>query len=72
MGIATGLLIAALHHAGLVTLTHTPSPMGFLNEILGRGRNEMPYLLLVVGHPTEGCRVPDIQRLPLDEVVQFR
>ncbi len=71
VGIATGLLIAAMHRAGLATLTHTPSPMGFLNEIVGRPRNEMPYLLLVVGHPAEGCRVPDIQRLPLDAYASF-
>lgn len=71
VGIATGLLIAALHRAGLATLTHTPSPMGFLNDILGRSHNEMPYLLLVVGHPAEGCRVPDIQRLPLDAYACF-
>ena len=71
VGIATGLLIAALHRAGLATLTHTPSPMGFLNEILGRPRNEMPYLLLVVGHPAEACRVPDIQRLSLEEYASF-
>ena len=71
VGIATGLLIAALHRAGLATLTHTPSPMGFLNEIVGRPRNEMPYLLLVVGHPAETCRVPDIQRLPLQEYASF-
>lgn len=70
-GIATGLLIAALHGAGLATLTHTPSPMGFLNAILGRPRNEMPFLLLVVGHPAAGCRVPDIQRLPLSEFCSF-
>ena len=71
VGIATGLLIAALHRAGLATLTHTPSPMGFLNGILGRPRNEMPYLLLVVGHPAETCRVPDIQRLPLEAYASF-
>jgi nitroreductase len=71
VGIATGMLIAALHRAGLATLTHTPSPMKFLNEILGRPRNEMPYLLLVVGHPAEGCRVPDIKRLPLEEYATF-
>lgn len=71
VGIATGLLVAALHRAGLATLTHTPSPMGFLNEILGRPRNEMPYLLLVVGHPADGCRVPDIRRKPLDEIATF-
>lgn len=71
VGIATGLLIAALHRAGLVTLTHTPSPMGFLNEVLGRPRNEMPFLLLVVGHPVEGCRVPAIERLPLETYASF-
>lgn len=71
VGIATGLLIAALHRAGLSTLTHTPSPMGFLNEILGRPKNEMAYLLLVVGHPAADCRVPDIQRLALDEYASF-
>lgn len=58
VGIATGFLIAALHHAGLVTLTHTPSPMGFLNAICGRPVSEKPYLLLVAGHPADGCRVP--------------
>ena len=71
VGIATGLLIAALHEAGLATLTHTPSPMGFLNALLGRPKNEMAYLLLVVGHPAEGCRVPDLQRLALDEYAGF-
>lgn len=70
-GIATGLLIAALHRAGLATLTHTPSPMGFLNQVLGRPRNEMPFLLLVVGHPAEGCRVPAIERLPLAAYASF-
>ena len=71
VGIATGLLIAALHRAGLATLTHTPSPMKFLNEILDRPRNEMPYLLLVAGHPAEDCRVPDIHRLPLEDYASF-
>jgi iodotyrosine deiodinase len=71
VGIATGLLIAALHHAGLSTLTHTPSPMGFLNELLGRPKNEMPYLLLVVGHAAQDCRVPAIERLPLDRYTSF-
>ncbi len=71
VGIATGMLITALHCAGLATLTHTPSPMGFLNEIVGRPRNEMAYLLLVVGHPAEDCRVPDIQRLPLEAYTSF-
>ena len=70
-GIAVGLLIAALHQAGLATLTHTPSPMAFLNDILQQPRNEMPYLLLVVGHAADGCRVPDIERLPLEQVLRF-
>lgn len=70
-GIATGLLIAALHHAGLATLTHTPSPMGFLNDLLQRPRNEMAYLLLVVGHPADDCQVPDITRLPLEAYATF-
>lgn len=70
-GIACGLLIAALHEAGLATLTHTPSPMSFLNELLHRPRNEVPYLLLVVGHPAADCRVPAIARLPLDEIASF-
>jgi nitroreductase len=72
VGIACGVLISALHHCGLATLTHTPSPMAFLNEILERPKNEMPYLLLVVGHPAEGCRVPDIERLPLEAIATFR
>jgi iodotyrosine deiodinase len=58
VGIACGFLIAALHHAGLATLTHTPSPMGFLNEICVRPASEKPVILLVVGHPQPGCRVP--------------
>lgn len=71
VGIATGLLIAALHHAGLATLTHTPSPMAFLNQILGRPLHEKPFLLLVVGYPAEGALVPDITRKPLDEISSF-
>ncbi len=72
VGIATGMLIAALHHAGLAVLTHTPSPMKFLNEILGRPRDlERPFLLLVAGFPAAGCQVPDIQRLPFDSVAKF-
>lgn len=62
VGIACGFLIAALHHAGLATLTHTPSPMRFLAKILDRPANERPYLLLPVGYPAEGCRVPDLSR----------
>ena len=71
VGIATGLLIAALHHAGLVTLTHTPSPMGFLNEILGRPTNERPFLLLVVGYPAENAQVPAITKKALEEIATF-
>lgn len=71
-GIATGFLIAALHNAGLATLTHTPSPMNFLNKILGRPPEEKPFLLLVVGYPAEDCTVPDIQRLPLAEIASFQ
>ena len=68
-GLATGILITALHHAGLATLTHTPSPMKFLNEILGRPKNERPFLLLVTGYPADGAEVPDIERKPLADVV---
>lgn len=71
IGIATGLLIAALHHAGLATLTHTPSPMKFLNRILGRPPQERPFLLLVTGYPAADARVPDIRRKPLDEIASF-
>ncbi len=71
VGIATGILITALHHAGLVSLTHTPSPMGFLNEILDRPENEKPFLLLVIGHPAEGAVVPRIEKKGLDEVAEF-
>jgi len=70
-GIACGMLIAALHNAGLATLTHTPSPMAFLNQLLGRPRHEVPYLLLVVGHPTPGCCVPAIERKALVEIATF-
>ncbi|MEJ8575038.1 nitroreductase family protein [Microbaculum marinum] len=62
VGIAVGLLIAALHNAGLATLTHTPAPMGFLNQICGRPDNEKPYVLVVAGYPAAGCAVPDISR----------
>ena len=73
VGIATGFLIAAVHSAGLVSLTHTPSPMGFLTEILGRPKDiERPYLLLVVGYPGEDARVPNIVRKPLCEIATFR
>jgi len=70
-GIATGLLIAALHHAGLATLTHTPSPMKFLNEILDRPTSERPFLLLVVGYPAADAEVPDIRRKSLDQYTSF-
>jgi iodotyrosine deiodinase len=68
VGIAMGFLIAALHNAGLATLTHTPSPMGFLNEICGRPANEKPYVLLVAGYPAEDCKVPLITKKKLEEV----
>lgn len=71
VGIATGMLITALQHAGLVSLTHTPSPMGFLNEILKRPPNEKPFLLLVVGFPAEDATVPDISKKPLEEISTF-
>lgn len=72
VGLAVGLLIAAVHHAGLVSLTHTPSPMGFLNAILDRPLNEKPFLILVVGYPAEDAVVPDIVRKPLEEIASFR
>ena len=71
VGIATGMLVTAIHSCGLVSLTHTPSPMGFLNRILGRPSFEKPFLLLVVGHPAEGAMVPDISRKPLGEICSF-
>ncbi|CAN5286519.1 nitroreductase family protein [soil metagenome] len=71
VGIATGFLIAGLHHAGLATLTHTPSPMGFLNELLGRPSNERPFLILVVGYPADTALVPDIARKPFEEIATF-
>ena len=71
IGIATGLLITALHHAGLATLTHTPSPMKFLNSILDRPEREKPAMILVVGYPAKDARVPDIQRKALHEIASF-
>jgi iodotyrosine deiodinase len=71
VGIATGLLVTAVHSCGLVALTHTPSPMGFLNKILGRPSHEKPFVLLVVGHPAENARVPDISRKDLNEISSF-
>lgn len=72
VGIAVGLLLAAIHHAGLVAVTHTPSPMGFLSRVLDRPAHERPFLLIPVGYPAPGCTVPDIQRKPLDEIVVWR
>ncbi len=71
VGIATGILITAVHHAGLVSLTHTPSPMGFLNEILERPENESPFLILVVGYPEDDAVVPEILKKPLSEITTF-
>lgn len=71
VGIATGILITAIHHAGLASLTHTPSPMGFLNTILNRPTHERPFLLLVVGYPAQSALVPDITRKPLGEIATF-
>ena len=69
VGIATGMLITAIHQAGLVTLTHTPSPMGFLAKVLNRPAHERPFLLLPVGYPADDCTVPDLHRKPLDEIL---
>ena len=71
VGIATGMLIAALHHSGLCCLTHTPSPMGFLREVLGRPLWERPFLLLVVGYPAPGVEVPSLEKKALDEIASF-
>lgn len=72
VGLATGLLLAAIHHAGLAALTHTPSPMKFLNKILGRPTDlERPFLLMVIGYPATGAMVPDIHRKPLQEIASF-
>jgi len=70
-GLATGILITALHQAGLVCLTHTPSPMKFLNEILDRPKSERPFLLLVTGYPADDAEVPDINRKSLEEFTSF-
>lgn len=69
VGIASGMLLSALNNAGLATLTHTPSPMGFLAEVLGRPKNEKAFLLIPVGYPAEGCQVPDLKRKTLDQTV---
>jgi iodotyrosine deiodinase len=71
VGIATGLLITALHHAGLASLTHTPSPMGFLNRILGRPDHEKAMVLVVTGYPAADARVPRLSRKPLEEIATF-
>ena len=71
VGIATGILITALHNAGLATLTHTPSPMGFLNKIFKRPKNERPFLLLVVGYAEQKAQVPDIQKFSLNEISSY-
>jgi len=69
VGIASGFLLAALHHAGLATLTHTPSPMGFLAELLGRPTNEKAFLLVPVGYPAPGCEVPRLERKGLEQIL---
>jgi iodotyrosine deiodinase len=69
VGIAVGMLLAAAQHAGLATLTHTPSPMKFLTDVLGRPANERPFLLIPVGYPAESCKVPAIERKPLSEIM---
>lgn len=71
VGIATGMLITALHQAGMVSLTHTPSPMKFLNQILNRPENERPFLLLVVGYPADDAQVPAIEKKSLEEIATF-
>jgi iodotyrosine deiodinase len=72
VGIAVGMLLASLHEAGLATLTHTPSPMGFLRELLGRPENERPYVLVPVGYPADECLVPDLERKGLEEILVRR
>lgn len=71
VGIATGILITALHNAGLATLTHTPAPMKFLNELVGRPATEKPFMILVTGYPAENTEVPKISRKPLQEIASF-
>lgn len=72
VGIASGFLLAALHNAGLVSLTHTPSPMGFLREVLDRPENEKPVMLIVTGYPDEAARIPRLERKPLSAIATFR
>lgn len=71
VGIATGFLLTAIHNAGLVALTHTPSPMNFLSKILSRPEHEKPFLLIPVGYPAERCLVPELQRRPLEDISAF-
>lgn len=71
VGIAAGMLIAAIHNAGLVTLTHTPSPMNFIAKALGRPENEKPFLLIPVGHPADDCKVPDLKRKELSDIAFY-
>tara|TARA_E500000318_G_scaffold85651_4_gene81847 strand:- start:25995 stop:26645 length:651 start_codon:yes stop_codon:yes gene_type:complete len=72
VGIATGMLLTAAHHAGLATLTHTPSPMNFLREVLDRPEHERPYMVIPMGYPADHCTVPDLQRKSLDEIALFK
>lgn len=71
-GIAAGLFLAAIHRMGLASLTHTPSPMGFLSEVLGRPANEQPFLVMPVGYPAPDARVPDIARKAVDDILEWR
>lgn len=71
VGIAAGFLLAAIHHAGLAALTHTPSPMKFLGTILGRPEHEKPFLLIPVGYPADGCQVPALERKALEDIAVF-
>ena len=71
VGIAVGILLVALHTSGLATLSHAPSPMGFLKEILGRPENERPFLLIPVGYPTPDAAVPELEKKTLEEIADF-
>lgn len=71
VGLACGILLTAIHNAGLCALTHTPSPMNFLSKILGRSKNERPFLLIPVGYPSDNCMVPDLRRKSIDEVSEW-
>ena len=70
-GIACGFMLSAVHHAGLATLTHTPSPMNFLSKVLNRPANEKPYLVIPVGYPAENCEVPDLKRKDINNIVKW-